>query len=111
MCTVCREHVETTASWQQQQQPGAAEEGGLEPKVKLEEEKVVLIDDLQQRLPPPPTPTTLTPAMTVDEKRFLDTCRSLGEKPNKKYHYGLLGETFFQRFHSFFLASFFCRET
>lgn len=49
-----------------------------EPQVKLEEEKVEVA--VERRLSP-----------TLDERRFLDTCRTLGEKPNKKHHYGVVG--------------------
>jgi hypothetical protein len=55
-----------------------------DPLVKVEEEKMVDEMAAERR-----DPSRLTP--TLDERRFLETCRSLGEKPNKKHHYGVLG--------------------
>jgi hypothetical protein len=58
-----------------------------EPQVKLEEEKMVLEKTTHIRVKGVGNP----PRPTMDERRFLEACRSLGEKPNRKDHYRLLG--------------------
>jgi predicted HicB family RNase H-like nuclease len=66
------------------------EEG--EPQVKLEEgEKVALAQLMGETVAEEEEEGGQSAALTVDERRFLHTCRILGEKPHKKYHYGVLG--------------------